>query len=460
MFTVRTKIILAYTIVFGIMLTVFAVIIYKSIQAAAISKLNANLKSYAFSLHTEIEEQLDEKPTLNLKEIASIKADGLSGVHFQLFNAAHKKIVVDSVLQNVAFRNSQKLLSNDSFFENLKINNENYRVLWSLLQTEDNTPYLLETAASMKDVHSELQYLLYLFFILIPSGLLLTGITAFFISKQAFKPIIEMANTARTISGSNLDKRLDLPKANDEVKFLGETLNEMISGIDDAFKAHKQFIANASHEIKTPLTIIQSELELLEQKLKDEKDSENLKTALSEIENLSKLTGSLLVLAKLDSSQMPLQREPIRMDELLIECAQYLKLKALRKNIKFNFLFSDPVEILGDNEKLKSVMINLLDNAIKYSRENSVVNIKMGKLNKKYIEIRIKDDGIGIKKEDKNKIFERFFRSSDVRAEKSGSGLGLSIAYEIVRKHSGKIEIESEFGKGSIFKVILPLNGR
>ena len=458
MFTIKFKIVLAYTIVFGLMLTIFAVIIYNSTKETAFLKLDANLKSYSISLQTEIEEQLDENSNFNLKKLHSIRSKGLIGERFQLFNKRGKYFIKDSILSQIPQVDMGKILNDSVEYERQKIGHHKYHVLWSKFETENDSAYVLETAASVKDVFEELDRLFYLFLIIIPAGLILTGFAAYFISRAAFKPITKMTDIAKNISGKNLDKRLELPKAKDEVRSLGETLNEMIERIDNAFKSQKRFVANASHEIRTPLTVIQTELEILEKKLKENEGKESIKIVLSEIDDLTRLTNSLLLITKLDSSETKLNLSRIRIDELLAECAQAMNQAAVKKDIQINLSIDDAVEINADREKLKSVFINLIDNAIKYSSNNSRITILLEKISENKIKINVEDTGPGIPASEIPYIFNRFYRSNEIRSEIGGNGLGLAIAKEIVELHGGQISVESKPREKTIFKVNLLLN--
>ena len=231
----------------------------------------------------------------------------------------------------------------------------------------------------------------------------------------------------------------------------------MIERIDNAFKSQKRFVANASHEIKTPLTVIQTELEILEKKMNDADTQESIKNALSEIENLTKLTNSLLTIVKLDASQSKLNLSNFRIDELLADCIQTLNKAAMNRDIQINLFIDDPVEINADKEKLRSVFLNLIDNAIKYSLFNSEIKIRTNKSDDK-ISISIENSGHGIPQSDIPYIFNRFYRSNEIRAEINGSGLGLAIAKEIVELHRGKISVESKVNDKTNFTVILPEN--
>ena len=443
---------------FGVLLVIFAAIIYDNIKEASFLKLNTNLKSYSITLRTKVEDELEDLDSVDIRKLTAIKSKGLVSERFQLFDKTGNVLIKDSVLSKIPSPDFKKLRNKSFEYERYKINRQKYHILWSNFETEDDSVYILETAASANEVFEDLDRLLYLFFLIIPAGLIITGFAAYFISKAAFKPITQMAETAQNISGENLDKRLKLPKANDEVRVLAETLNEMIERIDNAFKSQKRFVANASHEIKTPLTVIQTELEILEKRIKDAESAEGIKNALSEIENLTKLINSLLTVAKLDASQTKLKKDNIRIDELLADCAQAMNQAAVKKNIRINLSIEESAEINADKEKLRSVFINLIDNAIKYSFENSSIKINLKIIDDNRINIEVIDNGQGIPQAEIPFVFNRFYRSDEIRAEISGSGLGLAIAKEIIELHKGEIKVESNPGITTIFTVTLPIN--
>jgi signal transduction histidine kinase len=455
-FTIKFKLILAYTLAFGIMLTVFAAIIYDNTKEASFMKLDTNLKSYSITLRTEIEDELQDEVHFDTKKLSAVRAKGLVGEKYQLFDARGGTILRDSSLAKIPAENINEILENSFVYGKKRIDHRKYRILWSAFETQNDSVYILETAASVRDVFEDLDRMFYLFLLIIPAGLILTGVAAYFISRAAFKPVVKMTDTAKNISGKNLDLRLELPKAKDEIRALGETLNDMIERIDNAFKSQKQFIANASHEIRTPLTVIQTELEILEKQIKNAEFKESIKNALSEIENLTKLTSSLLTIAKLDVSHAKLNISRIRIDELLADCVQTVHQAAIKKNIKITLSLEEAIEIEADKEKLKSVYINLIDNAIKYSNPGSHVMVTLKRITGEKINVSVEDTGIGISPQDLPYIFNRFYRSNEIRAEISGSGLGLSIAKEIVDLHLGEIKVKSNIGANTIFSVTLP----
>jgi signal transduction histidine kinase len=287
-------------------------------------------------------------------------------------------------------------------------------------------------------------------------ALLLTALAAFFITHIAFKPITSMVHTTRSITAAKLDSRLPLPQTKDEIRELAETLNEMMERIDAAFRTQRQFVADASHEIRTPLTIIRSELEFAERNPGNAGAEKSLHIALEELERLARLTDGLLLLARLDTSGFSLKTQPVRLDELLIECVQNMQKAAMKRKVPIELHIDEAVEVSVDRDRLKSVVLNLLDNALYYSPKGGSIHLSLAILSRNAVQIIVEDSGPGIAPNDLPHIFQRFYRADTERSRENGSGLGLAIAEQVIRLHHGKITVESTLGVGSKFVVELP----
>jgi hypothetical protein len=271
--------------------------------------------------------------------------------------------------------------------------------------------------------------------------------------------MMKMVKKAETISATTLDARLDLPNVRDEVHLLGRALNEMIDRIDGTIKSQRQFVADASHELRTPLTIMRSELEFAHRNVRKSTLKGNIATSILELDHLSSMVNDLLTLARLDAAQMKLEMSPIRLDEMLVECVQTVHGIAKKRKVGLKVFIEEAVEIQGDQKKLMSVFLNLLDNAIKYSPKSKEVTatLTISKGESQRAIIVIKDNGLGIPKSEQERIFTRFYRGSQSRSQTDGSGLGLAIARRFVELHGGRITLQSVEGRGSSFAVELPI---
>ncbi len=451
---IKLKIVLAYTLSFAILLTVFSFFIYGRVKKAYIDRIDQKIKTYQILLESKLNEQIEDNE-ISASELLRVPPKGLDKAKLQILLDSNKVLIKNDFFDKInlpASHNPERPVK-----RTIEYQGEPYRYYHSSLNSSLKKNYAFEIAASTGEISEDLNELIYLFLITIPLALIITGLIAYFISKAAFKPVSSMVKTAKNITARNLEERLDLPGAKDEVYELGKTLNEMMERIGAAFKSQKQFIADASHEIKTPLTIIQTELELSVKKVNDAEVKASIETALTEIDSLSNLTDSLLTLAKIDSAKVPFNSEIIRLDELILDCIQLLNKTAKQKNIQLKPVIDEPLEIRGDKEKLKRIFINLLDNSIKYSYEKSVVEVEMIK-SQENAEIKIINSGTGIEKSEISDIFKRFYRSNEVRSKVIGSGLGLAIVKEFVDMHGGSIYVTSVPKSKTIFSVMLPLN--
>ncbi|HTR81502.1 MAG TPA: HAMP domain-containing sensor histidine kinase [Bacteroidota bacterium] len=459
--TIKTRISLLSTFVFGLLLSCFAILTYRAVRNIEIAKLDDRLELQGEKIDAEFEEEGGKNPGRVMEIFFSEKPEGMEGVTLRLFNPDGMAVLDDSLLDKSSSKplgDALKGIHTKSFFS---YRDANYRVLWMPLIVEGKTLYALQLGMSTSSMQRNLASIQMLFLITIPLTLLFTALGSVLITRIAFRPITRMVDAARQISAQNLDTRLELPNARDEIRGLAETLNGMIERIDAAFKSQKQFIADASHEIRTPLTIIANELEFAEKHAADKTLLESVQVSLGEIERLATMAQQMLLLARLDSSAEILHQEPVRLDELLIECVQRTKTLASKKEVEVRTTVEEALEISADREKMKSVIVNLLDNAIKYSPTRSFIVAKVwlkeGTENKAMIEIG--DHGCGISQHDLPNIFKRFYRADVTRAEVGGSGLGLAIAEQIVTLHGGSIFVRSEAGHGSVFTVELPIDG-
>lgn len=231
--------------------------------------------------------------------------------------------------------------------------------------------------------------------------------------------------------------------------------------IKRSWDKQQQFVADASHELRTPLSVLKLNLEHLFRHPDHsiEQESETIHQAIQEINYLSKMASDLLTLARSDSDQLQLQQEAVQLDDILHQAVKNFKALASLKHIELTADLS-PIPLMGDQERLKQLFVILLDNAVKYTKENGVISIKSNLKNSRAI-IEITDTGIGIPKEDIPYIFDRYYRGDKARTRHlEGSGLGLSIAKWIVQTHSGKIRITSHEGEGTRVVISLPVNDK
>lgn len=231
--------------------------------------------------------------------------------------------------------------------------------------------------------------------------------------------------------------------------------------IQNSWEKQQQFVSDASHELRTPLAVIQSKTDVLFQSPSAtiEEKAMDISTISKECRRLSKLVSNLLLLARSDSNQIEMDKKTFELDKLLEEIVAPYKEIASYQEKEMILKVERGVSFMGDRERIHQMMVILLDNAMKYTNEGGHIQIDCTQMNSS-IRIRVKDDGIGVKDEDIPKLFNRFYQGDKARSASEGAGLGLSIANWIVEKHYGKILVESRWGEGTCFEVILPKNQR
>jgi len=235
------------------------------------------------------------------------------------------------------------------------------------------------------------------------------------------------------------------------------TINEMISRLEGSFKRMAEFTADASHELKTPLCAIRGEIEgLLMQQGASEEQQEVLARLIERFDHLNRMINDLMLLSKFDTSQVELNRAPLRLDLLIKDLYDLFQLLAEQRGIAFEISTLPETLVVGDKRRLQQLFGNLIDNAIKYTPKGSV-RIALER-NGDWVRVKVDDTGMGISKEEQGNIFMRFYRVDKSRSrETGGTGLGLNIADSIARAHRGRIEVVSELNRGSSFTVWLPV---
>ncbi len=290
--------------------------------------------------------------------------------------------------------------------------------------------------------------------------LLACALGSYWLAARAFAPIQRLAATARAIKAGDLHRRVMVPPARDEVQYLALTLNEMLDSLDQAFSRQRRFVADASHELRTPVAVIRSKTDVALLRASTQQDYITVLQGINaEAERLGHLISDLLALARGDEGRTQFEREPVRLDLLAGAVAANADLLAAECGILLQVQAPRPVTILGDEARLIQVVMNLLENAVRYTNPGGRVTVTV-EAQQDHALLSVRDTGIGIAPEHLPHIFERFYRADPARRRAGGSsssGLGLSIVEWVVHAHGGAVAVESRVGRGSSFTVTLPL---
>ena len=277
------------------------------------------------------------------------------------------------------------------------------------------------------------------------------------ITRRALAPVTALTKAVERVHDGNLREQLPRTRNGDELDRLTEVFNDMTARIDGSFQRVREFTLHASHELKTPLTVIRGELEtaLREENLAPV-ERERLLSQIDEIERLAKIVDGLSLLTKADAGQVKLNFEPVRLDDLVRENVADAKILAQPQNIRVNLGACEALTISGDRHRLRQLLLNLTDNAIKYNCPNGTVAISLQR-NNGFAELKVENTGAGLAPELQPRIFDRFFRGDSSHSSVvDGCGLGLSIAQWIAVAHRGTIGFASEPNKRTVVTVRLP----
>lgn len=322
-----------------------------------------------------------------------------------------------------------------------------------------NQSYQVQVATPLDDFYGALNHFRMRVLVAIPLLLLCAAVSGYWMSRRALAPVDQITNTARSITVHNLSSRLVVPPARDELQRLSETLNGMLERLDIAFHKIKQFTADASHELRTPVALMRTRAELALRKPRDSEDYKRTVCQLhSELEKTSELIEKLMLLARADSDAEALQFYTADVSEIVREVCVQGRLLSEAKQIRFcEQLPEGPMSVQCDPQALRRLFLILIDNAVKYTQPAGEIDVTVAREDG-FLVGTVRDTGIGIAAEDLPHIFERFYRADKARSRDTGGvGLGLSIGRWIAEGHGGTIEVESSIGEGSIFEVRLPL---
>lgn len=286
---------------------------------------------------------------------------------------------------------------------------------------------------------------------------LLGGLGGWALARTALGPLARMASQARRLTAERLDERLSLPDSSLEVDQVRDAFNETLGRLQRSFEGLRRFSADASHELRTPLTALRSVGEVaLRQARTAEHYREVVSTMLEEVDRLSRLAEELLALARAEAGQARIERERVDLAALATDVVERLAVLAEERGQSLEAAAPGPVVVLGDRVALRQALVNLVDNAVKYSGPGTRIRVRTGARPGLGV-VEVVDEGPGIAAEHRERVFDRFYRIDRSRSrEMGGTGLGLSLVKWTAEAHGGRVELDSEPGRGSTFRLVLP----
>jgi two-component system OmpR family sensor kinase len=354
----------------------------------------------------------------------------------------------------------QAALAGQAVFESVKWRDEApIRLLSVPIREEGILVNILQVGTSLGPVEEMLHRLVLVLLFTLPVSLAAALIGGWFLAGRAMRPVDTITAAAQQITAGDLSQRIRVSSPSDELGRLASTFNDMIARLEVSFRQIRQFSADASHELRTPLTVMKGETELALRRSRPAEDYRLvLESNLEEIDRMSQIVDELLFLSRTDLGEIKVASATIQLDLIVKEIQRQAAVLGQLSQIEVTAPTVEPALVLGDELRLRELVLNLVDNAVKYSRPGGKVEISLTRAGNRTVRLAVKDQGIGIAPEDQPHVFDRFYRTEAARAHtKKGTGLGLAICKWIVEIHRGSIQVQSEPGAGSTFTVILPL---
>lgn len=457
--SIRARLTAWYFVSLALILSLFAAGAWFAMRASMRAAVDRDLDQRIRDVREFTAQELSEGEAELLEELQEHSLLGLGGGLLQLSDADGRLLFRSGRLKNSHLDLIQARPGDrNTQFASRLAGNEPVRVAARVVEVNGRS-FLIQVAEPMARFNEALAGFERILLILAPCFLLLATAGGFWMASRALAPVDRITTDARAIRAGNLSARLAMPRVRDELGRLTETLNEMLDRIEGEVKRIVQFTADASHELRAPLTLIHTAAEF---SLRRERSREELVDALRKIvresERTSRLVDDLLLLARADSKADALRLAPTDILSTGREAAGLAAGLAQAKNIEISSeIPRDALVLDGDEQLLEQLWLILLDNAVKYTPDGGRIRFAMRPVNS-HLETTVSDTGIGIAPSDLPHVYDRFWRADKVRSRAAGgAGLGLAIARWIVETHRGEIEIDSELGHGSQVRVRLPL---
>jgi heavy metal sensor kinase len=486
---IRSQLMLWYFLIFAILICLFGAVFYFNLQTSLETNVDTDLRSHAQSIANGINE---ENGSISVQDVTGV----LSGLHdpdagtdtpvpastpssaqptheaqgdvdiaplVRILNNKGKPVYTSPAFGklNIPSISVTQPLQGKAWTGTVAATNGQLVRVYSLPRFDNGRVYaVVQVGESLLSVSTTLRSVVIELLIIGLGVLLLSFVGGYWLAVRSFAPVEKMTSIARRIEVGDLHERVPVPRTQDELQKLALTFNAMIERLEKSFARQRRFVADASHELRTPVAAIRSMTDVTlasSAAVSPDEYRAVLRDVNVEAERLGHLISDLLLLARVDENKMPLEREVVRLDRLVEDVAATMELLATEKNITLSVEAGTPAPVLGDEARLIQVIMNLVDNAVKYTNSGGSVRLRVDVKDGSVL-LSVSDSGIGIGPEHLEHIFERFYRVDPSRARAAGgTGLGLSIVDWVVREHGGTVSVTSTPGQGTTFTVRLPL---
>ena len=480
--SVRVRLTLWYSLVLAFVLVLLAVFTYflywRSISQRTDTGLSELADAFVTTLHAELKDETGPDAVKNAAHVAMLEhrfrdtviavlgpANNIveSSLELPRISSSSREPITADLFSSKDFQSLVRETSSDpSGFRNVPGGRAGFRAFARQVPAagQNFTLVVLQSLHPQKEMMEAIRDT---FLWAIPIALLLAGIGGYFLARKSLAPVAAMASQARHMGAENLHDRLEVPNRRDELGQLAISVNQLLERLEKSFELQRRFVADASHELRTPVAILRGETEVTLSKpdRPPAEYRETLSILRDESQRLAHIVEDLFTLTRADAGQYPLTRRELYLDELASDVLHHARSLAIAKDIILSSSIDPELPLEADESLLRRMLLNLLDNAIKYAPEGGTVSLCCKKLDRQYV-VSVTDTGPGIPTDIQPRIFERFFRADKTRSrsegDTGGAGLGLSIARWIAEAHHGRLELARSDSSGSTFTAYLPFD--
>jgi two-component system heavy metal sensor histidine kinase CusS len=462
--SIRWRLTLWYGLVVSTVIAVFGAAVFVTMRHELITRADEALAGELDEISDDVQAGRDEMKLSRQLERRFGRHEGyefqVSRVggepFFQSNRLKPRRFLVPSIpgsLKHLDFE-SVALGTDDISFESL-----GHLRLMSRLVAGPDSPLVVQAATSLASIDQELAELLTVLLLAGPLALVCALGGGYVLARQALAPVDRIVQTADQITATQLDQRIEVPSTNDELGRLARTLNGMIARLEQSFEEIRRFTADAAHELRTPIAVLRTEAEVaLGQPREPEQYRAILEDQLEELERLSRLAERLLFLCRGDAGLVPLARRMVDLREVIENVADHMRMVAKERDVTLLAEVLSECAVSVDEEQIRRLLFNLVDNAIKFTHANGTVRVEILRVDTE-ARIVVADTGTGIAPEHLPHVFQRFYRVDPTcDSDGGGTGLGLAISRAIAEAHGGSITIESAVGVGTRVIVVLPVS--
>ena len=470
---ISLKLTLIYAVVFFLAIVVISIITFSISRYLGMQRI----EGYIRKMSNQIEDYIEQGKPLTEEIFKEINFDG--PLNFKIYNQQGAVILksrphlfqinyksnlneITTIKEKIDFRDKRFNKHKQESNRNSSKEREDYKeVKISYLNTKVKFAGKTIYVQVMNLQHMRDDFFNILLWVLVAiniAAVFFSIIIGNYIAQKMLEPIEKINRTAQEITINNLDKRIDTKRANDELKELATTFNEMIDRLQNSIDKQKQFVADASHELRTPISVIQGYIDMLDRWGTEDKAvlEESIEAIQSETVAMKAMLEQLLFLARGDRDQYEFNKEKLELKKIVAEV--YEEMKLIDDSHELKLEENKAAKIKADSKSIKQLLRIIIDNSIKYTPPEGEIIIT-SVVGDDYVELRIADTGCGIPEEKLDRIFDRFYRVDDSRnRDTGGAGLGLSIAKWIVDEHNGEIEVQSKLRQGTTIIIQLPIN--